>query len=223
MVDGRTVKREEHRLRADALRNRERIVAAARDALVEHGAEVPFDEIARRAGVGNATLYRHFKDRRELIHAVKVSVMARIVDHAESALAEEPDAFEALGRFVHQAADERVGALRPVMAGWIDKTDPVFVAARARLVDAIERLMAAAQSSGQLRTDIAVGDLLGAVTQLARPLPGAACADMDQFAHRHLQLFLDGLRTPPRSVLPGSATTLADLERLPVPADRSQP
>jgi hypothetical protein len=51
----------EHRLRADALRNRERIVAAARDAFIAYGADAPLDEIARRAGVGNATLYRHFR------------------------------------------------------------------------------------------------------------------------------------------------------------------
>ncbi|MGO4431488.1 TetR/AcrR family transcriptional regulator, partial [Streptomyces sp. MCAF7] len=117
----------------DALRNRERIVAAAREVLVEQGAEVSLDEIARRAGVGNATLYRHFADRGELVHHVTVSVMERIADQAEVALAEEPDAFAALCRFVHAAAEERVGALCPLLSDGIDKEHPDRIAAQTRL------------------------------------------------------------------------------------------
>ncbi|CAM5512738.1 TetR/AcrR family transcriptional regulator [Streptomyces abikoensis] len=201
------------RLRADALRNRERIIAAAREALVEHGAESSLDEIARRAGVGNATLYRHFADRRELIHHVTLSVMARLADRAEAARAEEPDAFRSLRRFVHAAADERVGALCTLLEEGMDPGHPELVAARDRLDEQIERLMADARASGQLRDDIAVGDLMVAVTQLTRPLPGKGCAVFDQFVHRHLQLFLDGLMTPARSELPGSAVTLEELRR----------
>ncbi|MEU4210181.1 helix-turn-helix domain-containing protein [Streptomyces sp. NPDC026206] len=204
------------RLRADALRNRERILAAAREALVEHGAESSLDEIARRAGVGNATLYRHFADRRELIHHVTLSVMARIADQAETVRAEEPDAFLALRRFVHAAADERIGALCPLLADGaegIDKDHPDHVEARDRLESAIEALMAAARDCGQLRPDIAIGDLMVAITQLTRPLPDTGCMDFDQFVHRHLQLFLDGLMAPARSQLPGSPATLEDLRR----------
>ncbi|MFG2178807.1 TetR/AcrR family transcriptional regulator [Streptomyces abikoensis] len=201
------------RLRADALRNRERIVAAAREALVEHGADSSLDEIARRAGVGNATLYRHFADRRELIHHVTLSVMARIADRAEAALAEEPDAFHALRRFVHAAADERIGALCPLLAEGVDKSHPDHVEARDRLESLIEGLMAAARASGQLRADIGIGDLMVAVTQLTRPLPDTGCHDFGQFVHRHLQLFLDGLMNPARSELPGAPATLADLRK----------
>ncbi|MFI9049278.1 TetR/AcrR family transcriptional regulator [Streptomyces sp. NPDC053427] len=199
------------RLRADALRNRERIIAAARETLVEFGAEAPLDEIARRAGVGNATLYRHFADRRELIHHVTLSVMARTADRAESALAEESDAFQALRRFVHAAVEERIGALCPLLSDSIDLSHPDLLAASERLEVAIEAVMRAARDSGQLRTDIAVGDLMVALTQLTRPLPGSGCTDFDKFVHRHLQLFLDGLMTPARSELPGSAATLEDL------------
>ncbi|KIZ19071.1 TetR/AcrR family transcriptional regulator [Streptomyces natalensis] len=209
------------RLRADALRNRERIIAAARETLVEFGDEVPLDEIARRAGVGNATLYRHFADRRELIHHVTLSVMARTADRAESALAEESDAFQALRRFVHDAVEERVGALCPLLSESIDLSHPDLLAARARLEAAIEAVMRAARDSGRLRTDIAVGDLMVALTQLARPLPGwghrsksgGGCSDFDRFVHRHLQLFLDGLLAPARSELPGTAVTWEDLKQ----------
>ena len=71
--------------------------------------------------------------------------------------------------------------------------------------------MAARPCSGQLRTDIAVGDLMVALTQLTRPLPGTGAVNFDRFVHRHLQLFLDGLEAPARSELPGSAATLEDL------------
>ncbi|MEU8822341.1 TetR/AcrR family transcriptional regulator [Streptomyces sp. NPDC048636] len=203
----------QHRLRADALRNRERILVTAREALVEYGAEIPLDEIARRAGVGNATIYRHFADRRELIHHVTLSVMSRTADQVESALAEEPDAFLALRRFVHAAADERIGALCPLLSDTIDKEHPDLIAARDRLDRGIDALMGAARASGQLRTDIGVGDLMVALTQLTRPLPGSGCVDFDTFVHRHLQLFLDGLAAPARSELPGSAATLEDLQQ----------
>ncbi|WKX74389.1 TetR/AcrR family transcriptional regulator [Streptomyces sp. XD-27] len=218
-------------MRADALRNRERIIAAAREVLVEYGAEVPLDEIARRAGVGNATIYRHFADRRELIHHVTLSVMGRIADQAEAARAEESDAFQALRRFVHAAADERIGALCPLLSDGIDREHPDHVAAKGRLEAAIEALMRSARDTGQLRTDIDVGDLMVALTQLTRPLPGwgsrlgappgrspgeepgGGCMNFDRFVHRHLQLFLDGLMTPARSELSGSAATLEDLRR----------
>ncbi|MET7764880.1 helix-turn-helix domain-containing protein [Streptomyces sp. NPDC005393] len=210
-----TAKSAQPRLRADALRNRERIVAAAREVLVEHGAEVPLDEIARRAGVGNATIYRHFPDRRDLIHHVTLSVMSRVAKQAESALAEEPDAFRALCRFVHAAADERIGALCPLLSDGIDKEHPDHIAARDRLDAGIDALMVAARAAGLLRTDIDVGDLMVALTQLTRPLPGSGCVNFDKFVHRHLQLFLDGLSAPARSELPGSAATLEDLQHRP--------
>jgi hypothetical protein len=62
-----------------------------------------------------------------------------------------------------------------------------------------------------MRTDVAVGDLMVALSQLTRPLPGTACPNMDRFVHRHLQLFLDGLEAPARSELPGTPATLEDL------------
>ncbi|MFC6067765.1 TetR/AcrR family transcriptional regulator [Streptomyces ochraceiscleroticus] len=201
------------RLRADAQRNRERIVAAAREIMVEHGADVPLDEVARRAGVGNATLYRHFPDRADLIHHVTLSVMDRTADRAERALAAEDDAFQALRVFVHAAVEERIGALCPLLSDGVDKDHPDLLAARDRLERSVEALMGAARESGRLRADIAVGDLMVAITQLTRPLPGSGCTDFDRFVHRHLQLFLDGLMAPARSELPGSAATLEDLRQ----------
>ena len=82
--------RQPHRLRADASRNRERIVTAAREAFVERGPDIPLDEIARRAGVGNATLYRNFADRGALTRTVTLSVLTGTAERAEAALTGSP-------------------------------------------------------------------------------------------------------------------------------------
>ncbi|WP_328769381.1 TetR/AcrR family transcriptional regulator [Streptomyces sp. NBC_00286] len=201
------------RPRADALRNRERIVTAAREMFVEFGPDVPLDEIARRAGVGNATVYRNFPDRDALVREVVCSVMDRVSEQAEEMLATSGDAFEALSRFVHVSADERVSALCPMMSETFDKQHPDLVAARERMERLVEKLMERAQEAGQLRLDVGVGDLMISVSQLSRPPAGAVCLAHDRFVHRHLQLFLDGMRTPARSELPGAAATLEDLRR----------
>lgn len=201
------------KLRADATRNRERIIVAAREALLEHGVDAPLDEIAKRAGVGNATVYRHFADRQELALQVALSVMDRLTRRAEEALAQEPDAFDALRRFVHEAADERIGALCPMLSPGFGKGDPRLEESRIRLEHAIEELMAAGRRIGRLRTDIDVGDVMVAVSQLTRPLPGMHCGSMDRFVRRHLQLFVDGLQASARSELPGQSATFEELRQ----------
>jgi AcrR family transcriptional regulator len=202
------------RPRADAVRNRERIVSAAREMFTEYGPDVPLDEIARRAGVGNATVYRNFPDRDALVREVVCSVMDRTSEAAEQALAEAGDAFEALERFVHVSADERVSALCPMVSSTFDKNHPDLEAARERCEQIIGEVMDRARKAGQLRPDVGVGELMLAVAQLSRPPAGVDCLSGDRFVHRHLQLLLDGLRAPARSVLPGTAATLEDLRRL---------
>ncbi|MFI0512656.1 TetR/AcrR family transcriptional regulator [Streptomyces sp. WSLK1-5] len=208
-----TAQRKVTRPRADALRNRERIVTAAREMFTEFGPDVPLDEIARRAGVGNATVYRNFPDRDALVREVVCSVMDRTTEAAELALAETGDAFEALERFVHTAADERISALCPMVQSTFDKNHPDLEAARVRCEELVVELMNRAKAAGQLRTDVDSGDLMIVVAQLSRPPAGTACFQIDRFVHRHLQLFLDGLRAPARSILPGAATTLEDLRQ----------
>lgn len=205
------------KLRADATRNRERIVLAARDAFVEHGAEVPLDEIAKRAGVGNATLYRNFPDRTSLIKAVALLVKGRILALAETAAA-EADAdggtgpFDALQRFAHATVEEKVGALCTVFGTRVDPFDPDVVEIRDRMRAAVGGLLERARAAGELRPDVDHGDLFIAIAQLSRPLPNTSCRMLDDFVHRHLQLFLDGLRAPARSVLPGRPATFEDFQ-----------
>lgn len=201
------------RQRADASRNRERIVAAARDALVESGPDTPLDEIARRAGVGNATLYRNFADRRELFRIVMLAVLDQAARRGEAAMAEEADEFAALARFAHESAAARIGAQSALLHMLDLRTDEELNAAREHLAAVVARLMDRAREAGQLRGDVGPGDLMVALSQLTRPLPGAACPSIDRYVHRHIQVFLDGLRAPARSPLPGAAATLEDLRR----------
>ncbi|MFE9022259.1 TetR/AcrR family transcriptional regulator [Streptomyces sp. NPDC007808] len=213
MQTAHPVPRKATRPRADALRNRERIVTAARELFVEFGPDVPLDDIARRAGVGNATVYRNFPDRDALVREVVCSVMNRTVAAAELALAETGDAFEALERFVHTAADERISALCPMVESTFDQHHPDLVAARERVEQLVGGIMGRAKAAGQLRPDVDVGDLLLAAAQLSRPPAGTGCHIADRYVHRHLQLFLDGLRAPARSVLPGTPMTMEDLRQ----------
>ncbi|MGX1131299.1 AcrR family transcriptional regulator [Streptomyces glaucescens] len=206
-------RRKATRPRADALRNRERIVTAAREMFVEFGPDVPFDEIARRAGVGNATVYRNFPDRDALVREVVCAVIDRTVEAAERALAETGDAFTALERIAHAAADERISALCPMVSSTFDQNHPDLEAARERFEQLVEEVMDRAKAAGQLRPDVGVGDLMLGVAQLSRPPAGTACLSADRFVHRHLQLYLDGLRAPARTVLPGTAVTMEDLRR----------
>jgi AcrR family transcriptional regulator len=213
MTTAKPAQRKVTRPRADALRNRERIVSAAREMFTEFGPDVPLDEIARRAGVGNATVYRNFPDRDALVREVVCSVMDRTSEAGERALAETGDAFEALERFVHTSADERISALCPMVQSTFDQNHPDLEAARERVEQIVQELMDRAKAAGQMRPDVGVGDLMIVVAQLSRPPAGTNCLVSDRFVHRHLQLFLDGLRAPARSELPGTAVTMEDLRQ----------
>ncbi|MCQ4079645.1 TetR/AcrR family transcriptional regulator [Streptomyces sp. RB6PN25] len=196
-------------LRADARRNRERILVAARDIFTEQGPDAPLDEIARRAGVGNATLYRHFGDREDLIREVTLHVIGGIADDAEAALAGENDPFEALRRFLHAAADRRIGAVLPSVRGRFAENES-FWTERARGIAAVTEIMHRARASGQLRPDVELGDIWVVLTQLTRPLPGSDCTTFAGHVGRHVELFAAGLRAPAPHPLPGSSYTLSD-------------
>lgn len=197
--------------RADAARNRERILGAAREAFVVRGADASLDEIARTAGVGNATLYRHFPDRYALVHGVVAAVTERIADRAQQALTDEGTPFEVLRSFVFAAVEERIGALCSMLSGSFDPAEPRCLAARERVEGLTKELIRSAQEAGEVRADIGVGDVMVALSQLTRPLPGGGCQGIERFAERHVQLYLDGLRAPARSRLPGHAATLEEL------------
>ena len=204
-------------LRADARRNRERLLAAARDAVIEQGADARLDDIARRAGVGIATLYRRFPERATLLRQVALDLLRRSGDEASAALAEEPDAFGALARYLHRALDLRVSAAMPVLVGEL-QMDEELLAARRASAGPLDQIIRTARAEGSLRPDVASGDVGLLLVRLARPLPGPFPPAVNhRLAHRHLDLLLDGLRSPAASgaPLPGPAMTFEDLAAMP--------
>lgn len=182
-------------MRADAQRNRERIMAAARHVLVEQGPDAPLDAIAAAAEVGIATLYRRFPDRQALVRAIVLDVLARSGEEARQALDEEPDSFQALARYLHRALDLRVSAVMPALLHHMPPDDDEIASVRAHSWGLFEQLVDQAHAAGTLRPDVTFLDVGQLLVRLARPLPGPIPRDLDsQVAHRHLDLVLDGLR-----------------------------
>src|SRR4051812_26176937 len=191
-------------MRADARRNHEQLLAAARDVVVERGAGAPLDEVARRAGVGIGTLYRRFPSRPALLRAVVVDALQRTAEAAEVALAEESDGFSALVRYMHAVLDLRVSAVIPAGLDSMDLEDEDVRAAREASAALAQRLVDFAHADGSLAGDVTFGDVGTLLVRLSRPLPGAIPPDVDeQLAHRHLDLVIDGLRPAPGRGVPG--------------------
>ncbi|HEU4349018.1 MAG TPA: helix-turn-helix domain-containing protein [Actinoplanes sp.] len=184
-------------MRSDARRNRERLLTAARDLFVEQGVEVPLEDIAQRAGVGIATLYRRFPDRAALTRAVARHVLMQVAGEARAALSDQSDSFQALAHYLHRSLDLRIAAVMPVLVGKVDiEHDDELTRARNDLAALFEAIVGAAWRSGQLRTDVGLGDIGLMVIRLARPLPGAFPQEFDDAAaHRQLDIMLDGLRS----------------------------
>jgi AcrR family transcriptional regulator len=203
-------------LRADARRNREQIVAAARDVFVELGPGAPLEEISRRAGTGIATLYRRFPDRHSLMRAVVVDAMERTAEEARQALAEEPDAISALTRYLHRTLDVRIAAVVPTLAAEVSMEEEGIRALGDQGAGYMQRMIDTAQRDGTLRPDVTFGDIGLMIIRLSRPLPGPFARELnDQLAHRHLDLYIDGLRaTGERKAVGGPTMELADLRSL---------
>jgi AcrR family transcriptional regulator len=173
-------------LRADAARNREKVLRAARDVFAESGYGAPLDEIAARAGVGPGTVYRHFPAKEALFEAV---VAARVTDlvrdaRARASAADPGEAFFGfLGRLSGEAAAKR------------DLPDAISVAGSLRedVFAALDELLGRAQRAGAVRPGIRTGDLIALIKGMFASLDGSA----DQ-ARRDVvfAVLTDGLRPP---------------------------
>jgi len=207
-------------LRADAQLNRDRILAAARDAFVERGAGVPLDEIARRAGTGIATLYRRFPDRDALMRAIVLDALRQTADEARRAADEEADPFEALVRYMHRTLEIRIGAVIPVLLDEIeidDEADHEMAQARTAGSDALQGIIDRAKRAGTLRRDVTFADIGLLIVRMSRPLPGTFTREVnDGLGHRHLDLAIAGLRADGAAPdkLGGPALSLRDLQKM---------
>ncbi len=186
-------------LRADARRNRDQILAAARAIFAEQGVEVPMEEIARRASVGVGTLYRRFPDREALIRAVFRDSFAAVAEETRAALAEEPTGWDALVRIMRLSERLRLSmsmhAKSPLVSSVV-RADPATERLRQELLDVLGQVVRRAQEEGALRRDVGVGDLAMMFVSVVHQTHAVAAEAAGLAPGRVLAIMLDGLRTP---------------------------
>ncbi|HEX3816562.1 MAG TPA: TetR/AcrR family transcriptional regulator [Mycobacteriales bacterium] len=161
-------------MRADARRNRARVLAAAEKVLGEQGLTAPIDEIAQAAGVGIGTVYRHFPTKQALFEAIVVAHFEPLIEKADTLLGSD-DPGEAFFTFMTHMAD---AAGHKALASAIAESEPEVRVRRqewsAKLVDSLESLLRAAQQAGTVRPDVTVADV--------RALLGGVCMAQDRMA-----------------------------------------
>ena len=190
-------------LRADARRNREAVVAAAREVFAAQGLDAPLDEITRRAGVGNATLYRRFSTREALIEAVFADGLGSVQQAGQEALSAD-DAWTGL-----TVLEERLCALLAADHGAKELLTtavtgvPALDAFKRHNRETVTLLVARAQHQGSMRTDVTAEDLLISLGALCGAVPALSSADAPDAWRRPLALLMDGFRAAGGHPLPG--------------------
>ena len=175
--------------RADAARNRDKILAAAREAFADPEAEVSMAEVARRARVGMATLYRNFPGRRELLEALYSEVIDGILAAADEGSGET--AGERFTTWLRAFLDFSTSKRALVAELLVEDDDrSVFNENRARVMAAGEPLLTAAQESGEVRKDLGLAQILELVIAVGKIRGGA------DFVEPILDATLEGLRPP---------------------------
>jgi AcrR family transcriptional regulator len=176
--------------RADAERNRDKILAAARTAFADPDAEVSMAEISRRAGVGMATLYRNFPGRQELLEALYTDEVDAVCEAAETIDGETPGAALVawLYRFFAFSTSKRHIAAE--LLKQTDRSNPLFKNNRTRVIAAGRPLLAAAQHAGEVRDDLTLEQILDMIVAIATIHGDTG------YTEPILQTALDGLRPP---------------------------
>lgn len=192
--------RQPRKPRADAIRNRERVLEAAKAVFSEGGAEAGLDAVARRAGVGIGTLYRHFPTREALYEAVYRREVEQLADLARHLAAGPP--LEGLRRLV-EALLELVATKKGMAAALAlaaHKPPELMAYTTSLLQEAIAMLLQPAAQAGEIRTDIGADDVLRTVVGLCYLQEGP---DWQTRVMRLIDVFLDGLRVgrEPRAVI----------------------
>ena len=178
--------------RADAQRNRERILEVAKQAFTRSGADTSLDDIARQAGVGPGTLYRHFPSREELLQAVYRSEMEKLAA-AERRFAQSMPPIEALRAWLLLFVDaiETKQIIAPALNTLIGDHKKVFAASYAKTHEAIDALVKRAIKSGDIRKDLNPMDLLRALVGVANV---STSPDWQQSAPRLVDILITGSR-----------------------------
>jgi len=178
--------------RADAQRNRDRILQVAKEAFTRAGANASLDEIAKQAGVGPGTLYRHFPTREALLEAVYRSEVEKLAA-AEKKLAETMPAIEALRAwillFIDYIATKKI--IAPALNQLVGGTSKVFEASYGQIQGAMRALVKRGVKSGDIRKDVDPVDLLKALIGVAYM---SATPDWQQSARRLVDILISGSR-----------------------------
>ena len=178
--------------RTDALRNRERILEVAKEAFTRDGADASLDDIAKRAGVGTGTLYRHFPTRDALIEAVYRSEVEKLAAAARGFAAAMPPigALRAwLLLFVDYVAAKHI--IAPALNSVTGGPSRLYEGSRSLVQAAIEELMTRAKRSGDVRRDVDASDLLRAVIGISYVSSGG---DWQQSARKLVDILIAGVR-----------------------------
>lgn len=176
-------------MRADARRNYEKVLNAARESFAEGGAATSLEEVARRAGVGIGTLYRHFPNRQALLEAVYIDEMEVMAGAANDL--EDLDPWDALNTWMHRFVRyvSTKHALAAELLEYVDRDSGFFMECRATLYSAAEPLVERAQQAGEIRTDVSFHQVMSLVVGVAK----IQLDDPSQIDHI-LDIALDGLR-----------------------------
>jgi AcrR family transcriptional regulator len=185
-------KRAGRKPRSDAQRNRERILEVAKESFTHSGANTSLDDIAKKAGIGPGTLYRHFPTREELLEAVYRTEVEKLAA-AERKFAETLPPIEALRAwmllFVDYIATKRI--IAPALNTLAGAPSKVFEASHGQVWDAIRALVKRAIKSGDIRKDLDAIDLLRALIGVANV---ATSPDWQQSARRLVEILIIGSR-----------------------------
>jgi AcrR family transcriptional regulator len=178
--------------RADAQRNRERILEVAKQEFTRLGANASLDEIAKKAGVGPGTLYRHFPTREELLVAVYRSEMEKLAA-AERTFGDTMPPVDALRAWLLLFVDavETKQIIAPVLNALVGDPKKVFEASYAQMHEALRALVKRAIKSGDIRKDLDPIDLLRAIVGVANV---SASPDWQQSARRLVDILIAGAR-----------------------------
>ena len=195
--------------RRDAAANRERLLAAAANAVKRDGERVPMSVIAARAGVGIGTLYRHYPSRSKLLAALAERSYRLVLDHARVAAASREPATTAIARFLEQTIAARDDLILPLHGGPVE-TDARTVALRTEISDLLDQVLARGRTDGTIRADVTAVDLIITGAILAQPL--AHANDWDTLARRQAGIYLAGLADTGSGPLPGRSPTRSQLE-----------
>ncbi|MGC4933835.1 TetR family transcriptional regulator [Gordonia sp. DT30] len=184
-------------LRADAERNRQRIIGAARDLFTERGLDVSLDEVAAAAGVGVGTVYRRFANRDELVFGVFIDHLESVVARTAEAIDNEDpwDAVEGLATWMCRILAEDRGLAAIIMT--VDHSNPEIERFKATLSERINRIFARAMAAGVLRPDLAFTDFFALFTMI-KAIAEATEQTAPGTWRRYLDLFLDAVRAEPR-------------------------